>query len=384
MKTALIAFGDFDVAKAREIFAENGVALFSVQVLSDNDDIGFKRGYETFRDTADALIIADGAAFDLKETVAEFLGTPLFENDNARKSLESRGYSDFSGALMPPEATFIPNENGAYQGFAFDEREFTLIVLPIAKDEFFPSCVKYALPYLTAKVGIENTVIFKCFGDADMIERALSELKEKYPFGFSVSEKCGDIKVSVFFGEIQESEYRVAVREIAFALKDVCYADSDVSLSETLFTLLKLGGKKISVAESFTGGRVVSSIINNSGASAHVLEGIVAYTDESKEKRLSVPSEDIKTNGAVSAKVAFKMAAGLFGNSDPDIVLATTGIAGPNGDGTGVPVGRCFIAVGTKNGIHTYKFDFSGDRETITKKGVNAALFFAVKTIKNL
>ena len=55
----------------------------------------------------------------------------------------------------------------------------------------------------------------------------------------------------------------------------------------------------------------------------------------------------------------------------------------PNGDGSGKPVGTCFIAAGTRNGIHTYGFEFSGIREEITEKGVNAALFYAVKTIKN-
>ena len=380
MKTVLLAFGNFDVQKARGIFLKSGITLSTVQILSADDDIGFKRGYGLFRDTADVLIIADGAEFDLKETVAEFSDTTLIENENARRIIEERASNDFSGALMPPEATLIPNEHGAYQGFTLDERDFTLIVLPCGDKEFFYSCEKYVLPYLNEKAGSAKGLLFRCFGSAAETAALLDGLKRDYPFRYFMTEHAGDLTVSVM---PQDADYRNTVREIAFALKDICYTDSAASLSETLFTLLKLGNKKISVAESFTGGRVAAEIVKNAGASAYFTEGIVAYTNESKIRRLSVLESDLAAHGAVSAKTAFQMAAGLFKSGEPDVVLATTGIAGPDGDGTGVPVGRCFIAAGTKRGIHTYKFDFTGDREEITQKGVNAALFYAVKTIKN-
>ena len=382
MKTALIAFGDFDARKACELFFSCGIEISTVEILSKDDDIGFKRGFENFRDVCDALVISDGAEFYLKEKVAEFCGTALIENDTARKELEDRGVTDFSGALMPADATIIPNDSGAYQGFMTDDREFTLIVLPNGED-FFTCCKKYVLPYFAEKAGVTKRRVFKCFGSKSDAENLLNELKGKFGFDFSVTDNFGDLTVTVLFKKV-DSEYRNIVREIAFALRDTCYADDEVSLSETLFTLLKLSGKKISVAESFTGGRVTQAIVKNSGASSYLVEGIVAYSNESKTARLFVPQEDIESQGAVSAKVAYKMAAGLFKSADTDIVVATTGIAGPNGDGTGVPVGRCYIAVGTTRGIHTYKFDFSGDRETVTNKGVNAALYLAAEMIKNI
>ena len=384
MKIALIAFGDFDLNRARVMFSQGGIPLSAAQILSPDDDIGFKRGYETFRDTADALVISDGAEFDLKETVAEFSGYTLIENENARKTLEERGVKWFSGALMPEEATLIPNEHGDYQGFALDERDFTLITLPAAADGFFPSFEKYAGPYLAAKLGVQKSAIFKCFGDADEIRAALKELKENLDFDFSLSNDNGDITVSVFFSETDDGEVRARSREIAFAIKDSYYADGNVSLAETLFTLLKLGGKKISVAESFTGGEIARAIISNAGASACFYEGIVAYSEDSKAKRLGVPQDDLQEYGAVSAKVAYRMAAGLFSSGKPDVVLATTGLAGPDGDGTDKPVGLCFVAAGTKEGIHVYKFVFSGGRREITQKGVNAALFTAIKILKNV
>ena len=383
MKTALLAFGDFDINKARGLFLSGGINISSVQLLAPTDDMGFKRGYETFRDMADALIIADGAEFDLKETVAGFTGSTLLENENARAALERRGCTDFSGALMPAEATLIPNEYGEYQGFTLDERDFTLIVLPNSEREFFHACEKFVLPYLTAKAGADKRFTFKCFGDRREAETLLDKVKENHAFNYTVYENNCDLTVSLFFENATDAEMRAAKRDAAFALKDAYYAEGSVSLSDTLFTLLKLSGKTISVAESFTGGRVAAEIVKHSGVPAYFCEGIVAYSNQSKESRLSVPERVIAEDGAVSAKTAYRMAAGLYKTAKPDIVIATTGLAGPNGDGTNTPVGRCFIAAGTKDGIHTYRFDFTGDREEITLKGVNAALYFAVKTIKN-
>ena len=195
MKTALLAFGDFDLAKARGIFEKGGIKLSTVQILSAEDDIGFKRGYEVFRDMADVLIIADGAAFDLKNAVAEFSDCTLLENENAHGVIERNGFTDFSGALMPPDATLIPNDLGAYQGFTLDDMDFTLIVLPAKEREFISACEKYVLPYLTEKAGTAKSYTFRCFGDRRETERVLNGLKSEFSFEFEIKERCGDLTV---------------------------------------------------------------------------------------------------------------------------------------------------------------------------------------------
>ena len=328
MKTAFLNFGGIAFNDVEKIFSRGGISIDTVQRISPTDDIGFRRGYETFRDTADALIIADGAAFDLKAAVAEFCETSLIENENARKMLEEKGFSDFSGALMPAEATLIPNDTGAYQGFVVEERDFILIVLPGDTEGFFAACKKYILPYFAAKSGIDKTHVFKCFAKKTDVEKLLLPVKEKHGFTFTITEDFGDVTVTVAFRNFVAEEYRAAMRDVAFALKDICYADSDMGLSETLFTLLKLGGRKISVAESFTGGRVVAEIIKNSGASSVVHEGIVCYSDDSKTARTGVSASDVNTIGAVSAQVAYQMAYGLLKTGKCDVAIATTGQIG--------------------------------------------------------
>ena len=68
---------------------------------------------------------------------------------------------------------------------------------------------------------------------------------------------------------------------------------------------------------------------------------------------------------------------------DCDISIATTGLAGPNTDKSGLPIGLCFIAIGTKETVLVYRYKFDGTRQEICEKAVNYALFLAFKQLKN-
>ena len=90
----------------------------------------------------------------------------------------------------------------------------------------------------------------------------------------------------------------------------------------------------------------------------------------------------IKSTGAVSAETAYEMAEGLIRQGHCDVSVATTGIAGPKSDNTKKPVGLCYISVGLKDGVTVYKYNFSGDRKTITNTAINYALFLVYSAIK--
>ena len=139
------------------------------------------------------------------------------------------------------------------------------------------------------------------------------------------------------------------------------------------FGLLVKSNKRLSLAESFTGGLIASSLIALPGASAFMHEAVVAYSDAAKTNRLGVPKEAIKQLTAVSADVAYDMAAGLLQDGNADVVVATTGYAGPSAPHASL-VGECYIAVGDKTHIHIFKHTFLGGRENIMRCGMLAAL----------
>jgi len=108
-------------------------------------------------------------------------------------------------------------------------------------------------------------------------------------------------------------------------------------------------GKKLSTAESCTGGRIASAFTRNAGASACFEGGIVAYQNWIKEQFLGVPAEVIARHDVVSKEVAEAMVRGAIKLLHTDYAIATTGYAGPTGGTREIPVGTIWIACGNKD-----------------------------------
>jgi nicotinamide-nucleotide amidase len=109
--------------------------------------------------------------------------------------------------------------------------------------------------------------------------------------------------------------------------------------------LLARKKKTLALAESCTGGFIAHQITNVPGASEIFLGGIVAYSNQVKEKFLGVRAATLKKHGAVSENVAREMAEGARKKFGADFAIAVTGIAGPSGGTKNKPVGTVFIAV---------------------------------------
>jgi CDP-diacylglycerol--glycerol-3-phosphate 3-phosphatidyltransferase len=137
---------------------------------------------------------------------------------------------------------------------------------------------------------------------------------------------------------------------------------------------LGTGGLKLAVAESCTGGMLAAAITDQPGSSAYFTGGVVAYSNEVKQALLGVPAELIRRYGAVSAEVAEAMAEGVRRSLGADIGVAVTGIAGPEADGTGKPVGLTHIWVDGPEGGEGRRFEFAGDRWTNRRAAVTEAL----------
>ncbi|MBO7377265.1 MAG: CinA family protein, partial [Clostridia bacterium] len=157
--------------------------------------------------------------------------------------------------------------------------------------------------------------------------------------------------------------------------------DAD-ELSAELNGILKEKKLTVATAESFTAGRIASAIIKTPGASAVFIEGIVAYSNESKVKRLGVSEKTLEKSGAVSTECCAEMLSGLIKGSGAEVAISSTGIAGPKSDDTKKPVGLCFIGIAAEKRFYIYKFIFEGDRETITETAVRAAFHIAISRLK--
>lgn len=135
-----------------------------------------------------------------------------------------------------------------------------------------------------------------------------------------------------------------------------------------------LAGKRLATAESLTGGGIGSAITAVPGASAVYAGGIISYTDDVKKRLLGVPGELLEELGAVSAPVAQWMALGARTALRADVAVSVTGLAGPDGDAFGHPVGTVYIGYADADGSDAREYHFSGDRESVRQQTIQAAL----------
>jgi nicotinamide-nucleotide amidase len=106
-----------------------------------------------------------------------------------------------------------------------------------------------------------------------------------------------------------------------------------------------LGGRRLGLAESCSGGLLAARITNVPGASDYLAGSVVAYSNEAKAELLGVDPELIEAKGAVSPEVAEAMAIGALQRFEADVAVSITGIAGPDGGSERKPVGYvCFNA----------------------------------------
>jgi PncC family amidohydrolase len=131
---------------------------------------------------------------------------------------------------------------------------------------------------------------------------------------------------------------------------------------------------KITTAESCTGGLLSHILTSTSGSSIYFKGGVVAYSNEIKERVLNVQEHTLLLYGAVSAQCAQEMAEGIRSKFEADIGLSTTGIAGPTGGTPEKPVGLVWIGISTAEETKTFQYHFPGTREEVKKGTVTEIL----------
>ena len=123
------------------------------------------------------------------------------------------------------------------------------------------------------------------------------------------------------------------------------------TLAEQILRRTEECGLSLVTAESCTAGALAHVLSRAEGASKHLHGGFVAYTKAMKTAALGVPSDLLAAKTAVSAEVAIAMAEGALARSPSDIAVSITGVAGPDPDEDGNPVGLVFCAIATRTGL---------------------------------
>jgi nicotinamide-nucleotide amidase len=237
----------------------------------------------------------------------------------------------------------------------------------------------HVLPLIQKHIGAQakpDCRVFKVVGLAESLveEKVAPVLADLSRIDLGYCAKMGEVEVRILSN--LESVADEAERRIRTALGDHVFGMGEDRLEEVVVGKLIAARKTIAVAESCTGGLIANRITNVSGSSEVFINGLVAYSNESKMQLLGVREETLKKFGAVSEEVAREMAEGARQHSGATYAISTTGIAGPTGGTPEKPVGLIYIGFTTPTRTEVRRHMFLFDRETFK--------FFASQTALDL
>ena len=284
-------------------------------------------------------------------------------------------------AYLPKGCTVFSNPVGTAPGCGFAAGGVHVLMLPGPPFEMRTMLHGHAVPYLRAlsdEVTVSHDLM--TFG---IRESRIDELLRAHipampgltlaPYA-KPSEVCVRACVRAATAEAGERFLAPVLQQVRNLLGDAVYGMDVSGLPEQCFRLLKAQGLTFATAESCTGGQIADRITDFPGSSAVFRGGVVSYWSEVKRDVLGVPWEIIETHGAVSEACARAMAEGARALTGADLAVSVTGVAGPDPDERGNPVGLVFIALSAKDGTWCRKTE-NGDRrrDLIREISVNHA-----------
>lgn len=336
---------------------------------------------------ADIVITSGGlgpTADDLsKELVAAHFGLPMVEDETSMAALKARfatynrpmTENNLKQACFAQGAIILPNPNGTAPGCIVEADGKAVIQLPGPPRELKPMFQASVIPYLSAKLqGVIASRYIRIFGMGESeVAHRLGQLIDNQG-QVTIAPYCslGEVQLRLTAQAQDEAQALSRIQPVAQTICDtlgpVVYAITDRAedslARHTLLALLK-GGKTVAVAESLTGGMVTAALVDEPGASAVLLEGVVAYSNAAKTRILGVPEALIQAHGAVSQEVAAAMAQGIRLASGADFGLSTTGIAGPGGGSDEKPLGLTYVALASAQGTRVKRLTLGNDRQRV-------------------
>src|SRR3989339_184351 len=296
-------------------------------------------------------------------------------------------------ALVPNNCIVIPNKMGTAPGMVFDLGEGSnkkmLVSLPGVPYE-----MEGMMPYvnnLISKKLSPGYIHHKTIVTYGIAEASLAKMLEEWEDNLDKDVKLAylpnpaigiRLRLSVYNRE-RESSIKIVDRyltELKSKLGSLVYGEGEDTLETLIFSILKNKGKRLAIAESCTGGTIMSRLVSIPGSSEIICGGVITYSNESKINLLKVQPETLDKYGAVSRECAQEMALGVKELYNADYAIATTGIAGPGGGTDMKPVGSVWVSVAGDFGIDSSYKVFTGDRtRNITRFSSEALNFLRIK-----
>ena len=374
-----------------------GIDVYWQQVVGDNYD----RAREVFAQAlqrSDVVIASGGLGPTMdditREVAADVAGLPL--------ALDEQIYADLKGwferrgrvmaennarqALVPQGATVLPNDRGTAPGLVLPcAGGKAIILLPGPPNELRPMFARQVIPYLTNLSGgaplalVSRTLRFIDIGESSLEEALKDLIAAQSDPSIAPYAKLGEVHLRLATKAETPEVGLARIYPVEQAIRDRLgqhlYGIDDISLEEAVGLLLGQAGKKVTAAESCTGGLIAKRITDVPGSSAYFDFGFVTYSNEAKVQLLVVPAGVLHQYGAVSEPVVAAMASGALAAAHADVAVAVSGIAGPDGGTPEKPVGTVCLGLAARDGaVVTKTVQLWGSRQDIRDRTATQAL----------
>ena len=377
---------------ARELSAL-GLNVYYHSVVGDNPE-RLSQSVELAKSRADVIITTGGlgpTCDDLtKVAVAQAFGKELVYHEPSaqriRERFAQRGTpvteNNFQQAMVPEGCTVLDNDWGTAPGVAFQAGGTHVLMLPGPPRECAMMFRHRALPYLQQLAdGVIASRTVKTFGigesAAEALLRDLMNALHNPTLAPYAKPTGTELRITAHAPTREEALRLIApVEEQVKAILGDKVIGVDVdSLEEVCFALLKDRGLTVGTAESCTGGLLAKLLTDLPGSSAVFRGGVVSYTNGVKAGLLGVPQDLLDRYGAVSPQVAEAMARGAKAALGCDIALSTTGVAGPDADDRGNPIGLVYLGLAWGDQCQVTEFRAGPvERERVRRQAAQTAL----------
>jgi nicotinamide-nucleotide amidase len=328
----------------------------------------------------DVLIINGGLGPTVDDmtslALANATGSVITEHPEALSHLtqwcKHRGFhlnaANLKQTMLPAGCSIIANARGSAVGIQLKIGNCLVLATPGVPSELRTMMSDEIIPLLAAKfasdhIQTQRLAVFG-LGESSIQERVNTrypDWPEDVELGFRASMPVLEVKLTTRGQNAGEkiNEWRGKIIEL---IDDHLLGDMPLNLAQAAIAAAKAKNLTIGTAESCTGGRIAAELTSVAGSSTVFTGGIVSYSNAIKQQLLAVSESSLASDGAVSEMVVSQMAQGALLALGTDLVVAVTGIAGPDGGSEDKPVGTVWIAWGSQDDLRIKKFFLPVDR----------------------
>jgi len=378
-----------------------GISVDRSVMLKDHAK-DLKEALDLAKKRSDLIVITGGLGPDkndiTKKTLSEYLDVPLVLDNETQNRIIS--YHQNSGLTMPEynqlqamilmNSTLLENITGLAAGFLYTQEDTTYILLPGPFDELKPMFLEQVYPLIVEEILdhlILKTKKYSVYGLtlAQLNDRLSSLIQyEGTPFvGIYFEKDEAEIQITARASTENEAEQQLneTAKKVKECIGDYIYGENEKRLAHVVKQLLKEQDKKITAAESLTGGLFLD-VISGEPESSEIFEGgIVTYSEHIKHNVLKVRKEILEKHGVVSPQCAIEMAENARQLFEANLAISLTGVAGPSSLEGEIP-GTVWIGL-AQEGKETFakKFHFGYKRDRNRRNSVLSALNLARLTL---